>query len=369
MLGSSVASFIFYGLATGMYLLIGPERIANINGFELWVFAILVLFGGIVGNLRTIALPIFVRILIPEDRRDKANGMVGMVTGIGFLTTSVISGFLVAWGGIIAALLIGLIITVLVFIHLSIISIPQDQVASGIDPQQPKRVDLKGTLRIVLGINGLIALILFTTFNNFLGGVFMALMDAYGLSLVSVQTWGLLFGVLSTAFIFSGIMISKTGLGKNPIRTLLIVNIIAWGACCFFTIQPSIILLASGVFLWMLVGPYAEAAEQTTLQKVVPLERQGRVFGFAQSIEQAASPLTAFMIGPIAQFVFIPFMTTGKGVNLIGGWFGTGPARGIALVFTLTGLIGLTITLLAFRSRAYRTLSKRYLDQKLEAVS
>jgi DHA3 family multidrug efflux protein-like MFS transporter len=40
----------------------------------------------------------------------------------------------------------------------------------------------------------------------------------------------------------------------------------------------------------MLLGPYAEAAEHTTLQKVVPLERQGRVFGFAQSVEQSAHP-------------------------------------------------------------------------------
>ena len=38
---------------------------------------------------------------------------------------------------------------------------------------------------------------------------------------------------------------------------------------------------------------YAEAAEHTTLQKVVPFERQGRVFGFAQSVEQAATPVTA----------------------------------------------------------------------------
>ena len=75
----------------------------------------------------------------------------------------------------------------------------------------------------------------------------------------------------------------------------------------------------------MFLGPYAEAAEQTTLQKVVPYERQGRVFGFAQSVEQAASPLTAFLIGPLAQFVFIPFMTTGAGAEAIGGWFGTRP--------------------------------------------
>jgi hypothetical protein len=53
-------------------------------------------------------------------------------------------------------------------------------------------------------------------------------------------------------------------------------------------------------------------------------------------------------------------MTTGAGVDLIGGWFGTGPDRGIALVFVLTGLLGLAVTLLALRSRPYRQLSERY---------
>ena len=45
---------------------------------------------------------------------------------------------------------------------------------------------------------------------------------------------------------------------------------------------------------------------------MVPYERQGRVFGLAQSVEQSASPLTAFLIGPVAQFVAIRFMTTGR---------------------------------------------------------
>ena len=107
----------------------------------------------------------------------------------------------------------------------------------------------------------------------------------------------------------------------------------------------------------MLLVPFAEAAEQTVLQKVVPYERQGRVFGFAQSVEQAASPLTAFLIGPIAQFVVIPFMTDGRGADPIGRWFGTGPDRGLALVFVLTGVLGLLATLFALRSRSYRQLS------------
>ena len=49
----------------------------------------------------------------------------------------------------------------------------------------------------------------------------------------------------------------------------------------------------------------------------------------------------------------------------MGGWFGTGADRGIALVFTVTGLVGLVITLIAMRSRYYRLLRDRYvLDQE-----
>lgn len=106
--------------------------------------------------------------------------------------------------------------------------------------------------------------------------------------------------------------------------------------------------------------PIAEAAEQTVIQKIVPFERQGRVFGFASSVESAASPITTFMIGPIAQFMFIPFMTTGAGVTLIGNWFGVGPDRGIALVFIAAGIVGLIISLIAFYSSAYKTLSAYY---------
>jgi len=72
------------------------------------------------------------------------------------------------------------------------------------------------------------------------------------------------------------------------------------------------------------------------------------------------------MIGPLAQFFFIPFMTTGAGVALIGDWFGTGADRGIALVFILAGIIGLLVTLLAFTTKSYRLLSKYYTENHVE---
>ena len=68
----------------------------------------------------------------------------------------------------------------------------------------------------------------------------------------------------------------------------------------------------------------------------------------------------AFIIGPLTQWVVIPFMTDGAGARAIGEWYGTGPARGMALVFSAAGVIGVLLALLAFNSRQYRELSAAY---------
>jgi DHA3 family multidrug efflux protein-like MFS transporter len=367
MLASSAASFLLYAASLALFLATPENRFAAIDAVELWLFILVIMLGVIAGNVRMIALPTLVTVLVPEDRRDKANGLVGMATGVGFLTTSAVSGFLLAWGGMTWTLLFALAMTVLTFLHLLAVKVEEPRPEA--HEEEPKRVDLAGTIRVVAGVPGLFALIFFASFNNLLGGVFMALMDAYGLSLMKVQHWGLLWAGVSCAFIISGIVIAKTGLGSNPLRTLLVVNLIMWAVAALLTIQPWIALLAAGCFIWMFLGPFAEASEHTTLQKVVPYDRQGRVFGFAQSVELAASPLSAFLIAPLAQFVFVPFMTTGAGADAIGDWFGRGPDRGIALVFTIAGVIGVLVTIIAFNSRFYRRLSEVYREGPGEPVA
>lgn len=369
MAGSSLVSLVFFALSFGLMQVAPAGAFANPYSLWLWALVLLVMGGVIAGNIRSIALPTLVTLLIPEDARDKANGLVGMVSGIGFLVTSAVSGFLVAWGGMELTLTVCLVATLIALVDIRMVPFAtpapaaQSETAETLDTPAVSKIDLRGTIKVVAGVPGLFALILFATFNNFLGGIFMALLDAYGLSLVSVEVWGLTFAVLSSAFILGGMAVTKFGLGKNPVRTLLLVNVVVWAGASVFAIQASFALLVAGCFLWMALGPVAEAAEQTTLQKVVPLERQGRVFGFAQSMEQAASPLTAFLIGPLTQFIVIPFMTDGAGARSIGGWFGTGPDRGIALVFTIAGAVGVLVAIAALRSRPYQLLSARYLNE------
>lgn len=359
MLYSIVVSLAAYCLGAALYFSTPPEAFKSITSPELWFLIAILICGSVAGNLRMIALTTSVTMLFTEGR-DKANGMVGMVQGLSFGVTSIFSGLSVGLLGMGFSILAAITVTVLTLLHLLFVSLPEPEIVH--TEEKPKKMDLKGTIAAIALVPGLFTLIFFTTFNNFLGGVFMALMDAYGLSMMSVQAWGIMLSVLSFGFILGSTYIAKFGLGKNPLKRMLMVNIITWTTCIFFVIQPSIILLGLGMLVWMALIPFVEASEHTIMQKVVPFERQGRVFGFAMSVESAATPITAFLMGPLAQFVFIPFMTTGAGVALIGDWFGVGPARGIALVFIAAGIVGLCVTLLAFRSRAYKVLSKHILE-------
>jgi DHA3 family multidrug efflux protein-like MFS transporter len=75
-------------------------------------------------------------------------------------------------------LVIAVALTAVSLAHLLTISIPEDVITHSDD--LPKKVDFAGAWRAIRAIDGLLALILFTTLNNLLGGVYMALLDPTG---------------------------------------------------------------------------------------------------------------------------------------------------------------------------------------------
>ncbi|UTX51721.1 MFS transporter [Candidatus Saccharibacteria bacterium TM7i] len=362
MVASTIFTLVAFSLGTLVYFLLN-EHITSLTSPAFWLFAGIILAGAVVENMRNIALGTTVTLLVPEKGRDKANGMVGAVQGVAFMVTSVFSGLSIGLLGMGWTLAIALILTALSLLHLiTMVRIPEPEIYH--DPALKKNaIDLKGSIATIRSIPGLVWLIIFTTFNNLVGGVFMALMDPYGLTLFPVEIWGVVLGITSIGFIAGGIVVSKVGLGKNPLRTMLIVNLAIALLGIAFVIREWWPLYVVGMFIFMCLMPIAEATEQTILQKVVPFKRQGRVFGLAQTVESAASPISAFMIGPIAQFALIPYMASDAGKAALGWLVGSGEARGIALVFIIASLIMIAVVLYAFTTKAYRNLSTYYLKK------
>lgn len=359
MVFSSIFTLVCFAVAGLMYLSFPKAALVDWNGIIFWLFAGIILIGGVIENMRNIALSTVVTLLVPKEGRDKANGMVGTVQGVAFMVTSVFSGLSIGLLGMGWTLAIAIFFTAIAALHLFFVQIPEKSIYH--DPElKGKKIDLKGSIAAIRSVPGLAWLIVFTTFNNLVGGVFMALMDPYGLTLFPVELWGVVLGVTSVGFIVGGMVVAKKGLGKNPLKTMLLINIGVAILGGMFTIREFWLLYAVGIFIFMCLMPAAEAAEQTIIQRVVPLKRQGRVFGLAQAVESASSPLSAFIVAPIAQFMIIPFMRSAEGKATFGWLLGDGEARGIALVFLVASLIMLIAVLFAFTTRAYRRLSEYY---------
>lgn len=363
MIMASTTTLVAFVVAGVMFLLVPERELLNLGGPWFWLFAGIILFGGVIENMRNIALSTTVTLLLPPDRHANANGLVGTVTGLAFIVTSVFSGLSIGLLGMGLTLLIAIVFTAAVLGHLLTLRIPE--VKPHVEDRAPI-IDVRGALGAIRLVPGLFALIIFSTFNNLIGGVYMALMDPYGIDMFGVEGWGILFGIAATGFVVGGLIIAKFGLGKNPIRTMLFLVALMGILGAAFTIREWWPLYAIGIWVYMAMIPAVEAAEQTVIQRVVPYTTQGRVFGFAQAFEAAAAPITAFMIAPIAEFLIIPYMDTPQGQQTWGWLLGEGQSRGIALVFLFAGLIMTVVACLAFLTPAYRRISAQYAEAPTE---
>ncbi|HLS92355.1 MAG TPA: MFS transporter [Microbacterium sp.] len=366
--GTGVALVVFL-LDALLFFAVGEAAIVDLSGPWFWIFATVMLAGAVVEQLRGITLSTAVTLLVPDDRRANANGLVGMVEGVTMLVTSVFSGLAVGLLGMGWTLVIGVSAVAISFGHLLTLRIDEPRVVAA-DPETAPTgwVDIRGGWRAVRGAHGLLFLVFFTMLNNFVGGVYMALMDPYGLELMRVEVWGVVFALASTGFIAGGAVVGKLGLGRNPTRTMLLVAAAMGVVGMVFAVREWAWLYVLGIWVYMALVPAVEASEQTVIQRVVPYGQQGRVFGFAKTFEAAAAPVTSLLIGPIAEFLVIPHMRTPEGQRQWAWLLGEGEARGIALIFVVGGIVTIALALGAMLMPQYRAISRQYAASAPPAV-
>src|SRR5687767_882828 len=76
MMLSSAANLAFYLIGLAVYVAAPEGSFKTVASAWLWLLIVVLMIGVIAGNVRNIAMPTLVTILIPEDGRDKANGLL-----------------------------------------------------------------------------------------------------------------------------------------------------------------------------------------------------------------------------------------------------------------------------------------------------
>ncbi len=104
-----------------------------------------------------------------------------------------------------------------------------------------------------------------------------------------------------------------------------------------------------GLFISLASVPIAAGCSQVIWQTKVAPEVQGRVFAIRGMIATAITPIAFVLSGVLSDQLFEPMMMPdGALAGVLGSLIGTGPGRGIALIYFLSGLILLLSTGVAY---------------------
>lgn len=194
---------------------------------------------------------------------------------------------------------------------------------------------------------GLMALLILFAATNFNTGMLQALLPPLVLSFASSTALG---SVLSLAGIGMLIGTLVMGIWGGPERRVLgiFAGLVVQGLILFVGgWKPSVPLVGTAAFIYLLVSPMISACSQAIWQTKVPPALQGRVFAVRRMVAYSSLPAAYFLAGPLADRVFEPLLSPGGALaGSVGAVVGVGKGRGIGFLFVVLG--ALVMAALAF---------------------
>ncbi len=155
---------------------------------------------------------------------------------------------------------------------------------------------------------------------------------------------GFVQSTLGAGGLVGGIILSIWGGPRRKIHGVLLGMTLAMCGMTMIGLSRNLPSWAITTFLTMFCVPILNGSNQAIWQAKVEPDVQGRVFATRSLIAQISAPIAMLLSGPLADQVFEPAMITdGFLTPLFGGLIGVGPGAGMALMFFLTGLLGILV--------------------------
>ena len=152
MMLSTAVSTLCFAVATSVFVAVDAGDLLRLRSPWFWLLIGFTLLGSVAGQMRSIALSTCVTLLVPEESRDRANGMVGTITGVSFAITSVFSGLVIGQLGMGWAYYGSLALTIVALVHLRSIHISEARPVDTGPADGPKHIDVRAGDRAVAAV-------------------------------------------------------------------------------------------------------------------------------------------------------------------------------------------------------------------------
>lgn len=314
---------------------------------EIWHIYIAVGVGSIFAAFQWPAYSAAVTVLVPKEQLGRASGMMQSAQAAAQIVAPMLAGVLIGVWRVEGILLVDFATFVFALITLFAVSIPAV-------PRSGEAELGRGSLfreavygwKYITARAGLLGLLIFFAVTNFLTSVAVVLFAPLVLSFTSAGALGLVLTVAGVGMLAGGIVMSAWGGPRRRIYGVLGFTVVEALVLMTAALRPSVVLIASASFVFFFANAIILSSGQAIWQSKVSPSVQGRVFAVRRMVAWSTTPLAYLVAGPLADRVFEPLLASdGPLAATAGRIIGTGPGRGIALMFILSGFALLLVTI------------------------
>lgn len=317
---------------------------------EIWHLYVTGAFAGAFQAFQFPAYSAAVTMMLPKEQYTRASGMLSLAGSASGVLAPIMAGVLLGQIGVAGIMIIDIFTFVVAIAALLVVYIPQPAVTeAGREGRGSlwkesgygfgyifKRPSLLGLQLVFFGIN-LIAAFSFTV----LSPMILARTGNDEIVLGTVRSAMGLGGVVG------GLLLSTWGGPKRRVHGVLLgMALSSLLGSLVLGVGDRVLIWATGAFFAFFFIPIINGSNQAIWQAKVAPDVQGRVFAVRRLIAQITAPLGMLLAGPLADYVFEPAMMQGGSLaSSFRGLVGTGPGAGMALMFILTGFLGVMVGL------------------------
>lgn len=338
-----IVSDLLAGIATIFLLLL----LAGGN-LQIWHIYVANLLAGAANAFQFPAYSAAVTMMLPKEQYGRAAGMLSLAGSASGILAPAFAGALLGPLGLVGIMGLDVATFLFAILALAIVYIPQPEVtAAGRTGQGSLLQESAYGFRYIFARPSLLGLQMVFFFINFLAMFGFAVMVPMILArtgndeiaLASVQSLGAIGGVLG------GLLLSAWGGPKRKVNGVLLGMVgVSIFSQALMGVGQTIFIWATASFMGQFLIPILNGSNQAIWQTKVAPDVQGRVFAVRRLIAQITAPVATAVAGPLADNVFEPAMQPDGVLAPVFGWLvGTGTGSGMALMFVVTGLIGVLV--------------------------
>lgn len=296
--------------------------------------------------------------MLSEQQFSRGSGLIQLASSAQHLISPALAGLLLAVSNVETIMTIDLLTFITAVISVMVI---KKKMLPSVKPlKQNFFNDMKEGWNSLTSERGVFILIMIISLVTFFVGFLQTLFAPMMLSITDSAALGISQSAAASGMLLSSLVLGVFAVNKNY-RKMLVTGLALAGF--FFSmigLTDNILFITGSAFFFFCALPLINTSADVLVRKNIPNKMQGRAWGIIGVLSQVGFIAAYITAGFLADHVFNPLLNKGGALaSTAGRIIGTGPGRGIGLMFIISGLCVVITALITSQIKSLQLLENK----------